>query len=979
MKPFLQTLAEKLFYKHGAKLQEVTVIFPNRRAGLFFRKYLSQLIDRPIWAPEILSIEDCMKGLTKYQLADKLTLVFELYEEYKNIAPKKESFDRFYFWGEMLLKDFDDIDKYLVNPKDLFTNLKEEKDIENLFDYLSEDQVEFIRSFWKSFRTSRQSEHQEGFLKIWEILFSLYERFKSRLNDKSLAYEGMIFREVYRKIEDGELTNKYGQLVFAGFNALTASEEKIFTWFKGKQGAEIYWDADAYYMEDKVQEAGVFLRSYFQPGHPLQDTFETPFPKSFGDKDYRNIEITGVPLEVGQSKKLGEKLRELVLDKGAAFDPEKTVIVLPEEQNLFPVLHSMPKEVELLNVTMGYPLRNTPMYTLVENLLDLQEQAKVNADGKVRYHYRNVMALFRHPYIRYYNVEKAAKLLVKIEKENLQYIGEDTLKEGEALFQGIFKKVNSVKEIFDYLLDVLVLINSTFNERQETKAGKGETVGQLLEQEYVYHFYTQLNRLKDNVVGQNIQLKQHTFVKLFRQIIQSLRLPFSGEPLKGLQIMGVLETRNLDFENVFILSMNEGAYPAKASTNSFVPFNLRKGYGLPTLDHSDAIYAYSFYRLLQRAKNVHLFYNTEEGLNSSGEMSRFLQQIIYESGLKINRKVLSNPVQPASLETISMEKDEKVLIELGRYLRNGETRGKSLTASAINTYLDCQLKFYFRYVAKLYEAGEVAEEIDAMTFGNLLHSTMENLYTEFMARYNTFRVQPQDFEILKEMLDQAVDKSFVEHFSLEEGEKVELGGRDIIARRILLKFGKRILKEDKAYAPFNIIGLETDGKDSGFYLDFDISYLGKKERVALKGIIDRIDRKEEQVRVIDYKTGRDDKILEDIPSLFDPKNKKRNKAAMQVLLYGLLYKNKFPEDNSQIMTGLFNARELFGENFDIRLKIKEDRRRYKPINDVSPLLEEYQEELRRVLEEIYDPQMPFNQTDDVEKCSYCAYAGICHR
>jgi CRISPR/Cas system-associated exonuclease Cas4 (RecB family) len=968
MKAFLQELAEELFVQHGHDMQHLTVVFPNRRAGLFFRKYLSQLIDRPIWAPEILSIEDCMKGLTNLQPADRLTLVFELYEEYQKLSPVEESFDRFYYWGEMLLKDFDDIDKYLISARHLLASLKDEKDIEEMFDFLTEEQLELIRTFWSSFKVN-VTEQKADFMRVWEILYPVYKSFNKRLREKKIGYEGMIFREVCRLIDKDELnTDRYQNLILAGFNALTKAEEKIFSWFKQKCGAKLYWDTDAFYMEDKKQEAGHYLRKYRQ-GETFGDTFPKKLPNAFADKNARNIEIFGVPLEVGQAKQLGEKLRELIRQKGKDFDPENTVIVLPDEQNLFPVLHAIPEEIKVLNVTMGYPLKNTPLYSLLEHLLDLQQNLQ-SKNGKLRFHYRHVLALLRHPYLRFYNLEKATELLGKIENYNIVFVEEEMLNSGGKLYDAIFKEVSEVSGIFDYLLNILVLINEAIREE--------DNAAQVMEQEYIYHFYTQLRRLKENVESLDVELNRQTFVKLFRQIIQTLRLPFTGEPLKGLQIMGVLETRNLDFENVFILSMNEGTFPAQSGGHSFIPFNLRKAYSLPTMDQSDAVYAYSFYRLLQRAKNVYLFYNTEEGQNSSGEKSRFLHQLIYESGFKLNEQVLSNPVQNTTSQAVSIQKDAAVMEALSRYLSTQKEKPARLTPSALSSYLDCRLRFYFRYVARLYEPNQVQEDIDAMAFGNLLHRTMEFLYKDFIEKENRRTVEKSDFTRLQPMLEKAVIQAFSEHYALKEGEEPAFKGHDIIARDIILKFAKRILSEDEKYAPFEIVGLEADAGE-GYALDMPIQPNGKKLSVGLKGIIDRIDRKDGQVRVIDYKTGRDDKTFVDIPSLFDREHDKRNKAAMQVMFYGLLYKNRFPQDQDQVMAGLFNAKELFGGKFDIRLVHSEGPRQKTPVDDITPFIDEYQKELTTLLEEIYNTEVPFDQTEDRKKCGYCPYAGICHR
>lgn len=963
MKSFLEELAEKLYQKHHNGLGELKIVFPNRRAGLFFRQYLATKIARPVWSPEVLSIEDFIKSMSSLQSADTLTLIFELFEVYKKVNPAEKQFERFYFWGEVLLKDFDDIDKYLVNPENLFINLRYQKELENFFDYLSPEQKAVIQAFWKSFGSSG-SRHQKDFLRIWEVLLLIYKQFKQKLSGKNIGYDGMIFREVAENIQSGKIAFGDKQVIFAGFNALTLAEEKIIAWCYEKVGAQIYWDLDEHYMDDVNQEAGVFLRKY-RRHKILGKSFPASLPAHFKDGSAKNITLTGVPLEVGQAKKLGELLQN-VISNSEDFKPQHSVVVLPDEHMLFPVLHSTPEAVKEINVTMGYPLRNTSLYSLMEHLLELQQNAKEKEGEEVEFHHRNVLSLLRHPYILFYNVALANGHINAIESNNKVYISGSEIGKKEALYKIIFRKLGEVNEIFDYLMDVLLIINRHIKKEEDEHP--------VIEQEYIYHFYTHLKRLKQVIAGQKIILDLRTFLKLFRQMMQSLRLPFTGEPLNGLQVMGVLETRNLDFDHVYILSMNEGKFPAQGAQTSFIPYNLRKGFDLPTFDQQDATYAYHFYRLLQRAKNIHLLYNTESGLSGSGEMSRFIYQLMYETDFDIKRSILSNPVQVQPLIPITIEKDAEVMKDLSRYLI--DEGNKRLTPSALNTYLDCRLRFYYKYVAQLYEPEEVKEEVDAMVFGNLLHHCMEILYKQFTFRKGDKLIEKADFKVLKDSLKSVVNVAFARHYDWPEGKAFEFIGRNIIVREIILKMAGKILKNDFQYAPFEVVGLE----DEAYTLDYDILSRSEFKKVGLKGIIDRIDLKDDHIRVIDYKTGRDNKNIESIPSLFDRNDPKRNKAGMQTLFYGLLYTERYGK-KYKVIPGLFNARELFGNDFDIRLKLRNSDKRndYRWLDNVIPYLDEFKYELSSLLAEIFDPSVPFDQTDDFKKCGYCPYAGICHK
>ena len=965
MKPFLQELAEKLYGQYKNNLSSLKIIFPNRRAGLFFRQHLAEVIDAPIWAPEILSIEDFFRSLSVTQPADRLTLIFELYQAYKKLNPHYESFDRFYSWGDMLLRDFDEIDKYLADAKNLFLSLKDQKELENQFDYLTDEQKDFIRSFWNSFG-ARESKQQKDFLKIWAMLYQLYASFKVQLKQKGIGYDGMIFREVVEQLHDNPMVFNE-RVVFVGFNVLTKVEEKLLGWFYAQEKGDIFWDADAFYMENERQEAGSFLRKY-QKHKVLGKSFPKAFPKLLEENLARKIEIIGVPLQVGQAKKVGERLELLMREKIDDWSPKKTVVVLPDEQLLFPMLHSLPPELGPINVTMGYPLKNTLIYSLLEHLLDLQITAKRSSQNKVVFYHEKVLAILKHPYVFQYGPEAATENIRQIEQENRVYISSERLAGGNVLYMMLFRFMQKAEEVPGYLIEVLLRMNAILHKEGQGQGG--------LEQEYIFQVYTQVNRLQEVFREQEIELTLNIFLKLFRQIIQSLRLPFTGEPLDGLQIMGSLETRNLDFENVFILSMNEGAYPSQASNSSYIPFNIRRGFGLPTIDQQDAIYAYNFYRLLQRANRVFLFYNTEDSADVKGEMSRFLYQLMYEPGFNVSRQMLSNPVQIKQRLPITIHKSKEVMDKLEKYVIKDSDKQHRLTPSALNIYLDCRLKFYYRYIAGLYETEKVQELVDPQVFGNLLHHAMEIIYADEILGKGQGMVEATDFENISVKVEAAVEKAFNRHYALEEAEHFSFQGRNIIVKEVIKKYALKVLEIDKDYAPFEIVGLEASGEDV-FTLDLNISKNGALAQVGFKGIIDRIDKKGDVVRVIDYKTGVDTAKVENISSLFDRNAKGRNKAAMQTIFYGLLYQARFPENASPIMPGILSTKSLFTDLFDIRLSLKDAG--HGLINDIRPFLPFFKESLQNLVEEIYDEAIPFDQTEDENKCSYCPFKGICVR
>lgn len=1003
---FLQKIVTNVIKDFSGKLNEITVVFPNRRAGIFFKDLLAKNLNDASWMPQVCTLEDLAARLSDLVLADKLTLVYQLYEVFRQLDHQIESFDRFYFWGELLLTDFSEVDMAMVNAKDLFSNLKDLKSIEAGYDYLTEEQKAVISRFWESFQYEEEkqavSSAQEKFLLFWNKLYPVYQQYKKALTQQGLAYEGLMYRQVVEKLKEDVTTLSSEQFVFVGLNALKNAELRIVQQLLSKKKATVYWDIDAHYMNNEVQEAGMFLRKYLR-SNTLAPSFPKAFPNQYHSGRNRQIHIHGVPLEVGQAKKVGEFLLEL--SKKEDFNPERCVVVLPDEHMLFPVLHALPTAIRKVNVTMGYPLQNTSLYSFVEHLLNLQLEKKKDAQQYI-YHYESLLALLRHPFIKNYPPAQAELNIQRIMQRNAVYIHHTELEGDKAFYQHLLKAVEDVPQLFDYLqqwsatLHQLLNIEEANQPKESIKSSDFEEAGAndteatnsdipVLEQELLYHFYIHLNRLKSLTQERQFDFELPAFIKLLRQIFQSLRVPFTGEPLRGLQIMGLLETRNLDFDHVFVLSMNEGIMPVSNSQTSFIPANLKKGFGLFGIDQQDAFYAHAFFRLLHHAQNVHLFYNTEDTTKLSGEMSRFLYQIYYESAygdeqklrfpdasgdFVIHRDYLSMQVSPSAAKPISIIKTEEVWKQMLRYLNiEGNTSQAVLTPSALNTYLDCRLKFYYKYIARLKETDEVEEELDARVFGNILHKTMEVLYKNLIKLKGSKIIEAEECLQLKgRQLDEAIQKGFKEHYLPEKDQEFGFEGRNIIAQEIVKKMAKQILDHDKRYAPFEIVSLEERGKE-GHYAQLSIHINSEEVSIPLKGIIDRIDRKEGIVRVLDYKTGRDERKAADISSMFDREHPGRNKAAMQALFYAWLYHENQRDSNERIVPGLVNATELFKEDFDPSLIIGGEE-----VSNFERYQEEFVENLTKLLEEIFNKRVQFDQTNDDKKCSFCPYANICY-
>ncbi|MEL6558814.1 MAG: PD-(D/E)XK nuclease family protein [Bacteroidota bacterium] len=955
---FLRELAEKVFQQNQSgmspdwkpDLHGITVVFPNRRAGLFFQKYLSGLIKKPIWAPEVTTLEDFTMEMSTLQLADPLTLIFELYHAFNEYQQVPEPFERFYFWGEMLVKDFEELDRYLVDPEKLFISVKNQKELDEAFYFLDEKDKKTIQLFWASFLPDA-SPSQYTFLKTWEILLPVYKRFIQKLQEKGLAYTGLIYRNVANELTESLAgADKSRKIIFAGFNALTRSEEMIIKHFVDNHDAEIYWDYDDYYFNDEKQEAGVFLRDYARDSI-LKKTFPEEAPKYF-EGISKEVSVTGVSLEVGQAKAIGEYLQQLI--KAKKFDLEETVVVLPKEHMLFPLLNSLPNQIDKLNVTMGYPLKETPLFSLLESVLQLQATARLEQDFFESFYYQPVTEIFSHPYVAQAFPEETEAYLQEIRKVNKIMIAKEELHGKVALFEIIFQLKNNNLALCDYMVTILKTLY----------AGMEEVLG--LEREYLFQFYQIFERLKEILSMQSSLVEINTFIKLFRQVTRTVKIPFRGEPLEGLQIMGVLETRNLDFKHVILLSMNEGNLPADSKGGSFIPYNIRKAFGLPTFEQQDAIYSYLFYRLIQRAESIQMYYNTSSEFGLKGEVSRYIRQLKQESGLEVKEKVLANKAELSEAKPIEIAKDERVQRTLSGYLAGGRSR---FSPSALNTYLDCKLRFYFRYVAKLYTHDEVSEEMDAAMFGNILHRAMEILYENLTKKRKPAIVQPADFFTLRSSVDGAITLAFRDYYHLPKSRKLILEGRNLVMYEVMKDFIGKVIDHDESYAPFEIIALEG-GSRQGYKLDYA---LNDGRKVGLKGIIDRIDRKNGKVRVIDYKSGKDDRNIGSREAFFDRDSYKRNKAAMQTFYYAMLYINKHG-DGEPIKPGIFNMRELFQDNFDESLMDGDE-----PLLDIRQYMEEFKADLGALLEEIFDPNDPFTQTEDPDKCRWCDYNGICRR
>jgi len=951
MQPFLDRLSVEIIKKYSENLSSICIVFPSRRAGIFFRKYLSQKINKPVWSPAVLSIQDFISKLSDNLISDKLILIFELYEVYKAHG-NNESFDKFYPWGEMLLNDFDDIDKNLVDYAQLFKIIREFREVEERFNFSFGD-IETFKKFWNTFSNTELTQLQDQFIETWKVVAKVYSDFRRRLEEKNLAYEGMAYRKIYEGIRSKKLNIEWDKIIFAGFNNFNRAEDEIITELIKLHKAELYWDADEYYINDTIQEAGTFLRKNFRKlvSIPNKKGSEQPnWIENNLSQSFKNIKIIGAPLLAGESKALGEVLQGLISE--TIPEGENTAIVLPDENMLMPVLYSIPEEIDKLNVTMGYPLKNSPLYNLVKLLKDLQGSKKTSANSTVFYH-KNVLEILMHPYIKFSGTSNIYKLVNEIKEYNIIYVSEKKLNHVSELTGPIFKPIATVEQAFNYLYEI---INNISSSMENSVIG-----GAKFESEYLYSLLIQLNRLKDMAIKYSAEITIEMFWKLLLEVLKTVRIPFTGEPLEGLQIMGLLETRALDFDNIFILSMNEGIMPKGNTQSSFIPYNLRKSFKLPTYEDEDCAYAYYFYRLLQRAKNIYLIYNTEVGELNSGEKSRFIMQIENELVIKNKNISLENYVFQTDIgiqkhKEITVLKDESVIEKL-------KSR-KYFSATALSNYITCSLQFYYRRVAGLKEDESIDDVFSGAALGSIFHQISETLYKEYEGK----TVTKKEIESIKVRLEKDYDKIWNNAFETLkelEGFNTNMKGKNLLLKRVVRKLIEKILENDCIETPFKILEVEKELR-----INLPVNIESKKHDVELLGKLDRIEKKNNDTRIIDYKTGyfklqtQGKKSDEEYFTLiFSEPDYKEN---FQQYFYAYLYSQT--NKNSQVSIGIYPLRSLSnGINF------------FEDGNITKERLELFGEYLNKLIEDIFNHDIPFAQTPDIDKCTWCPFKGICYR
>jgi CRISPR/Cas system-associated exonuclease Cas4 (RecB family) len=966
--PFLRLVAQAFIDKDRSALKDCCFIFPNIRAGVFFEKELKSIIGaNPVMMPSITTITDFVDEITDSVEATRIEQLFFLYDAYKTIFKENaDTFDKFVYWGDMIINDFNDVDRNLADAKSIFKNVENLKAINS--NYLTEEQKEIIEEFFpgSTFTTDgdgndmlwkKTSDNSEAFLKLWNGLFELYEAFGKKLDEKGLTYSGKAYKDAANKIANmGAEEFRSKQYVFVGFNVLSISEAKIFSLLKTKGIADFYWDINSPALRDENNNASFFVKKNseeFKSKININEQKIDSFPE---------IEVVSVPSEVGQVKYLNTLLGNV--DANNAIE---NAIVLPDENLLMPLLNTIGGNSVPVNITMGYPLKNSAIYTLMYIVMRMHR----HSEGKDYFLFEDINELMTHVYVRGISEEISDAVLKHMKENNAFKITKeeiDSLTKGSGLNK-LFEinKGNSYKAILDSFYDIIGFVRVKIPNLEKTEKA-------FIDQ------YLQLLRDFDESVKEYKSLinDEATFYYLIDKLISTSQVAFDGRPLEGIQIMGVLETRNIDFQNIYILSMNERIFPRRHFSKSFIPDIIRRGYGLSTTEHQDSIYAYYFYRLISRAEKVYLIYDSRDHNSKSGEPSRYITQLdkIYTK-CNIKFSSVSIDVKTPDDVKISVKKDDRIMDLINRYLYKGEDiydkdglvrkiddedkEVKCLSASSIKEYMECPLRFYFERVEDLSLEDEMSEFMDHGSFGSIIHQVVHELYSKNIGQPINIDAILKDNDEIKHQIKRAINKVFfhkIEEIDLE----MDLVGVNILMSSVIERYVKGILEYDKNSRKTYTFVQGEEKERFGWKLP-------SGPIVNLVLYIDRVDRKNGKLRIVDYKTGSDATGFKDINDLFDNDKDNKKKGMVQVLMYCDAY-SQHHNINKPIMPLIYKVTKLDDSG------VKIDKKQIDNYNDVKG---EFMVRLKAIIEEIFNKEVAFTQTNNIDNCKYCKFTEFCHR
>lgn len=988
MIPFLKQVA-KHYYERG-DIQKRCFVFPNHRSMIFFRKYLCEEVSAsgnlPLAAPQMLSISEFFSRLSGMTVSGRIRLLVELYECYSRLNPKAETLDEFIFWGDILLGDFNDVDKYLVDPVQLFRNISDYKELQDDYTYLTETQKEAINAFIRHFKDDsgrltvnidmEQADVKGRFLMIWNLLLPLYQEFGTVLKSKGMAYEGMVYRSLVEKLDGGNvdevLKNVFPReesFVFVGLNALNECEKHVLRVLRNASLAEFCWDWSGDLIRDPQNRSSFFMSENVKE-----------FPQAFcidpEGLELPSFNVLSIASSVGQAKRLPDIIDQIAqmysegdISKVGTFVEKGAdcAIVLPDENLLKTVLNSIPTEIADVNVTMGLPMSSSAIYVMMSDLASIHLHS-VKKKDKWHFYHKHLWDLFASEIFRCAADEKTMEVVARIKRDAKYYIPQDDL-QGTPLLELLFKPVvtdlkarskEQIDAFASYQMDVLKMIAPSL----------AKDTSLALELEYAKEYYRSISLIRQ--IG--LEILPATYIRLLAQLLGNVSVPFKGEPLKGLQIMGPLETRALDFRNLVIMSANEGVFPRRNVSSSFIPPELRKGFGLPTYEYQDAVWAYYFYRMIARAENVWMLVDSRtEGLKS-GEESRYIKQLEYHFNLPLKRYVVRyDNMKTAQIPQIQKTEEDVMKI-----------KSTVLSATTLQNYLACPAKFYYNTVKELSLEEEVAESLDYGMFGTVFHDVMRALYTSPSAMSEDFffdskgmnesaltdRMDRISRDYIRQWLEREDDiKAKVKAQIAAQLNALEISGRNLVVADVIVRYVMKTLQRDLEY-------LEAEGRDHFEILGREIKVSGEFRGQKLKGFIDRLDSfRPDQARVVDYKTGKvldDDENITDTNAeaiadkIFAPDVKDRPKIALQFYIYDLLVQPRPEVKGRDIYNCVYSTSGLFTKPPMTM-----------PLNRI--FFDAVSERLGKLLDEMYDTKVPFRRTEDENVCKYCDFKTICGR
>ena len=951
-KTFLEYVAEDIIGKYGTDLSRIAVVFPNKRAALFLNEHLARIAGQPVWSPAYITISDLFRQHTDLKTADPIKLICDIHKSFTKCTGIDETLDHFYGWGQLLLADFDDIDKNMADADSIFCNLKDIHELDDI-SYLDDEQKEMLKRFFANFSDDIESELKKRFLSLWSHFGDIYHDYNRRLTEQGIGYEGAIYRKV---ASEETLHLKYDKYLFVGFNLIQKVERVLFSRLMKEGKAKFYWDFDEYYMPTARAQQSASV-----PNNTASfAAYLTDFPNELDNTDHdiyanmrrpKRIRFISSPTENAQARFASNWLLENDRYKAG----RKTAVVMCDESILLPIMHSLPPEADKVNITSGFPLAMTPVASLVMLLFDLYTLGLRKKGTAFNPHY--LKKLMAHPYARH------------LQEVHLKGVHS----------KGVHSKGVHLSQVHQEGSAALLQHIATL-VKQVGIATKQE--GDALTQESVFRMFTILNRLAALADSGDLLVDNTTLRRLVSQLVGAASIPFHGEPVVGVQIMGVLETRNIDFDNVLLLSCNEGNMPKGVNDSSFIPYSIRKAHGLTTIDNKVAIYSYYFHRLLQRAGDITIAYNNSTDNGHTGEMSRFMLQLLVESGQKIDHYSLTAKNQPTPLMPKAIEKDETALSKLEEMSR--------LSPSAINTYIRCKLAFYYQYIAHIKEPDSDPETIDNRMFGNIFHRAAYLIYKDITDHSPVIeKAHIQAYLSNRKLLASVVDRAF------EEEECKTNNGLQIINREVIIEYITKLLKIDQQLCPFSILAMEEEAKVYT-QLSFTIPSGGalkegalvssaptKQYNLTIGGIIDRLDAVTDKqtgkrrIRVVDYKTGnKPSSAIKSIEEVFDPKNiaSKHSNYFLQAILYSLIVSRskEWNAANDAVSPALLFIKQATTNDYDPTLCIDKH-----PISDVTVYEEEFLTKLKETVADMYSPDAAFTPTDDRKKCELCPYRMLC--